>query len=83
MTEKLLKMGATWCTNCKSQTKLFEATPPPVEIQEVDIDKEFELARQYRIRSVPTLILVDESGTELKRHVGLLQKDKYEEFFKV
>ena len=83
MTGKLLKMGAGWCVNCKTQTKLFEVNPPPVEVQEVDIDKEFDLARLYRIRSVPTLILVDESGTELKRHVGLLQKEKYQEFFTV
>jgi len=36
-------MGATWCAGCKSQTKAFEAAPPPIEVQEIDIDKEFNV----------------------------------------
>jgi len=78
---KLLKMGATWCTACKAQTKIFENDVPPMDYEEVDIDKNLDLARTYRIRSVPTLLIIDENGGEVKRHVGVLTKDKYENFF--
>jgi thioredoxin-like negative regulator of GroEL len=50
-----------------------------VELKNVDIEEESELANQYGIRSVPTLVLL-EDGKEVKRTNGVLMADKLEEF---
>ena len=50
-----------------------------VELKEVDIEEESELAQQFGIRSVPTMVLM-EDDKEIGRKVGVLMADKIEEF---
>jgi thioredoxin 1 len=40
-------------------------------IEEVDIDANMELAKEFGIRGVPTMVLVDEGGKEVQRIVGV------------
>lgn len=50
-----------------------------VELVEVDIDEDFDKAKEFGVRSVPTMVLV-ENGKEIKRSTGVLMADKVEEF---
>lgn len=80
---KLLKFAASWCGPCQALSMTIKGLDentvlPPIE--DVDIDKNTELAVQYGVRSVPTLVLVDDSGKEIKRSVGALTGDKLLEF---
>jgi thioredoxin-like negative regulator of GroEL len=54
----------------------------PMPVEEVDIDDNIMMAQQFNVRSVPTLIIVDEQEAELKRHVGMLNEEKLLEFLK-
>ena len=45
----------------------------PIEV--IDIDEQSELAVEYGIRSVPTLVMIDEN-IEVRRMVGLVTKEK-------
>jgi thioredoxin-related protein len=40
------------------------------------------MAQDYKIRSVPTIVLFDDKNQEIKRHVGLLTEEKLLEFLK-
>jgi thioredoxin-related protein len=40
------------------------------------------MTQDYKVRSVPTLILVDDKNQEIKRSVGLLTEEKLLEFLK-
>ena len=40
----------------------------------VNVDEEMELARRYRVASIPTLI-VFENGAEVRRSVGVVEKE--------
>jgi thioredoxin 1 len=42
-----------------------------IEIEAVDIDQDNELTKQYQIRGVPTLVMVD-GEKEIKRVSGVL-----------
>jgi thioredoxin-like negative regulator of GroEL len=53
-----------------------------IPIEEVNIDKDNAVAIQYGIRSVPTMILLDENNTELKRVVGSLDQSDLLTFLK-
>lgn len=78
---KLLKFTSTKCGPCKSLTNIIEQyyvgdTP----IEEIDIDENRELAEQYGIRGVPTCILVDDNGIEIRRKTGMMMINDFEEF---
>ena len=80
--KQLLKFHATWCQPCKALSTNFNRVDlGDVELIEIDIDEKLELAKQYNVRSVPTLVLL-ENNVEIKRHSGVLTPDKIEEFIK-
>ena len=82
---KLLKFHATWCGPCKALSQVMENCKDKWEIPvaEIDIDAERNIAMEYGIRSVPTLILVDENDNQLKRHSGSMKESEFLEFVKV
>jgi thiol-disulfide isomerase/thioredoxin len=66
---KILRFTASWCQPCKSLAKNLEEANLPLPIEVVDIDVQSDIAVEYGIRGVPTLVLTD--GTiEIKRLVG-------------
>ena len=81
---KALKFSASWCGPCKSLSKVIETAGDklPVEIEEVDIDTTGSRSAEYNIRSVPTMVLLDDSGNELKRYVGSMNESQLLTFLK-
>jgi len=75
--KKVLKFSASWCAPCKSLSKTIEDINTDVVIEDIDIDERSELAVEYGIRGVPTLVMIDE-GVEVKRNVGNLTKQQLE-----
>ena len=71
---KYLYFSAPWCGPCKAFGPIMEEIAKEISVQKVNVDDENDLAMQYAIRSVPTIVLVDQNGTELSRHVGIQQK---------
>lgn len=70
---KVLKFYATWCAPCKALSKTIdEAGDLGIEIESIDVDQEPELARRYNIRSVPTMVVVDEEGEVLRHQTGAI-----------
>lgn len=74
---------ATWCGPCKMLGPVFEEVSKESDINfvKVDIDNHEELCREYKVMSVPTLILF-ENGKEVKRNIGFISKEKLIEFIK-
>jgi thioredoxin 1 len=77
--KKVYKFSAAWCGPCKMLTKTLSSVESPVEIEEVDIDANPDLTRQYNIRGVPTLVLVEDNA-ELKRKVGIMSGPEFLEW---
>jgi len=71
---KYLYFSAPWCGPCKAFGPIMEQVSQSVPVQKVNVDENQSLATQYSIRNVPTVILVDNTGKELTRHVGMQQK---------
>jgi thioredoxin-like negative regulator of GroEL len=49
-------------------------------LEEVDIDAQMDVARKYNIRSVPTMLVVNDDGSEVKRVVGAMTEDQIVKF---
>lgn len=79
---KVLKFEATWCAPCKMLKEVISNIETDVVIESIDIDTNSDLAAQYNIRSVPTCIIVDDEGNEVSRHIGMMNKDTFNEFIK-
>lgn len=73
----LVKFSATWCAPCKVLSKTIKKIEPDfpiVNFQEIDVDDHPNLAKDYQIRSVPTVI-VFRNGEEVTRLVGSVMVD--------
>lgn len=82
--ENVLKSGkvvlvdffATWCGPCRMLApeleKVEEAVKEFAEIVKVDVDENRNLAKEYGVMSVPTLVVIKD-GEEVERVVGFRQ----------
>ena len=78
MSKKILRFTASWCQPCKMLAKNLETANIELPIEVIDIDEDQEKAIEYQVRSVPTLVMV-ENDTEVKRNVGVISTKQLEE----
>lgn len=77
----LLDFWAAWCGPCKMIAPVLAevaAEHEDVTIGKVNVDEQMELAMQFKIVSIPTLILM-EGGEEVTKTVGYCPKEEVEE----
>lgn len=74
----LVDFWATWCGPCQMVGPIIEEVASEVtnaKVCKVDVDEQPELARQYRVMSIPTL-MVFKDGQAVKREVGAKSKNE-------
>jgi thioredoxin 1 len=71
---------ADWCGPCKTQDPILdelEEEYPDVAFEKVNVDEEQDVANEYQVRSLPTLIIENDDGI-VERFVGVTQRDDLE-----
>ena len=77
----LLKYEAPWCNGCKVLTNLLKDVDlSGIEVVPINIDVDTASAKAYNVRSIPTLVLLDSTGEEIRRSTGALIKDQLLKF---
>ena len=74
----LIDFWASWCGPCKSLSPIIDeisAEHPEIKVCKVNIDEEQELASQFDIMSVPTLLIIKD-GKVVNQSVGLKPKNQ-------
>jgi len=70
----LVDFWAEWCGPCRRLAPTFERLAEKygndIQFAKVNVDELPELANQWGVRSIPTLVLL-KSGNELERLVGI------------
>lgn len=72
----LIDFYADWCGPCKMQAPIVEQLSdemPEVNFYKINIDNDLEIAREYGIMSIPTIMVIKEGEITYKAP-GLCQK---------
>ena len=79
---KVILYSAQWCSSCQTvKQALNSICVEDLEIEVLDIDTlGMQALSKVGIKGIPTLILYDNQGNELKRKSGALTKKQLEMF---
>ena len=74
----LVDFWAAWCAPCRMMAPVLNDVADGLsgnqKVGKINIEQQQSLANQFKVRSIPTLILF-KNGKEVKRFVGIKQKD--------
>ncbi len=74
----LVDFWATWCAPCRMMAPVLNDVATELignsHVGKVDIQQYQSLANRFKVRSIPTLILL-KNGTEINRFVGIKSKE--------
>jgi len=74
--KQYLYFSAPWCGPCRMLGPIMSEVNNTIPVQKVNIDEDSATAQQYNVRSIPTVVLL-ENGQEVKRIIGVKQKAEY------
>lgn len=78
----LLELGSHSCVPCKMMMPILdtlrEVHKGKLQVEFIDVRENREAGEKYKIRSIPTQIIFDASGTELFRHEGFWSREDME-----
>ena len=81
MTVTLKDFYADWCGPCKTQDPILEELEDDwegrFEVEKINVDEQQEIANEYQVRSLPTLVVENDDGI-VERFVGVTQREDIE-----
>jgi len=72
----LIDFWAPWCGPCQMMGPIIEEIAverPDIIVGKIDVDEEMELARQFRIMSIPTIVVM-KNGEKAATSIGYKPK---------
>jgi len=82
----LVDFGANSCVPCRQMRPILKEIDKEytgkARALVIDVYKYQNLAREYKVQLIPTLVFFDPNGKEVFRHVGVLEKEKIVEKLK-
>ncbi|MFB6206336.1 MAG: thioredoxin family protein [Haloglomus sp.] len=82
MTVSLKDFHADWCGPCKTQDPILDELKDDwgdrFQLEKVNVDEEQDVANEYQVRSLPTLIIENDDGI-VERFVGVTQREDIED----
>jgi len=74
----LLDFWASWCGPCRALSPVIDeiaAERSDIKVVKAEVDENRELARKFRVMSVPTLLVI-KNGETVSRSMGVQSKEK-------
>lgn len=81
----IVDFWANWCFPCRTLGPILESIESEnsdVKLIKINVDENRELANEYGIRSIPTVIFMDSEGNKIEISTGLKDKNYFDETIK-
>jgi len=75
----VIKMGASWCKPCLQLKPIFDAAVAEmdnIKVVEVNVDDNPDIASNYGIRAVPTVVITNDKDEVLAMKSGMMTKEQ-------
>ena len=72
---------ADWCGPCKMLAPVLEELEGDLTIIKINVDKREDLAKEYSVMSIPTVIFFKD-GKEKDKFIGFREKEEIEQIIK-
>ena len=66
----ILQMSANWCNPCKEAKRYIKSIGAEDKVAYIDVEENEALASEYKIKNVPTFILLGFDGKEVERFIA-------------
>ena len=76
----LVDFYADWCGPCKMMGRVLEQLED-VNVLKLNVDKFLDIAKEYQVMSIPTLI-VFENGEMIKKKIGFMTLEELKSWLK-
>ena len=76
----LVDFYADWCGPCKMMGRVLEQLED-VNVLKLNVDKFLDIAKEYQVMSIPTLI-VFENGEMIKKNIGFMTLEELKSWLK-
>jgi thioredoxin 1 len=68
--KQLIYFSANWCAACQSmKPAIDQIAKSGIQVAKIDTDYDVSLTEQYKVKSIPTVVML-ENGQEIKRYSG-------------
>ena len=75
----VLKFSANFCIPCQQLKPIFDDVVkgiPDVKVVEIDVEEHPDIASNYKVKSIPTVIVTDEQDNVLAMKSGMMTKEQ-------
>jgi thioredoxin 1 len=80
--KKILYFSAPWCGPCKQFGPVMDRiSQTGILVEKVNVDNAPAVAAAYNVRSVPTIVVVNSTGNEIGRSVGMISETQVRQLY--
>lgn len=75
--KRFLYFSAPWCGPCRQLGPTMDQVALNYPVRKINIDENPLLAQQYKIKNIPTVLVIDDDGDVLSSKTGVYPAQTY------
>lgn len=79
----VLKFSGNFCIPCQRLKPIFDDVVkdiPDIKVVEIDVEEHPDIASDYKVRAVPTIVITNEKDEVLAMKTGMMTKEQLIQF---